>query len=55
MEYDDRLARIDLTASLGHFLGLNFDAQCVLLKRFKAIESNRELINSLPEILEDYF
>jgi hypothetical protein len=52
---EDRYARIGLTSALGHFLGLNFDAQCELLEKFKSIESNRELLKSLPEILEEYF
>lgn len=52
---EDRQARIELAYSLGHLLDLNFDSKCELLQKFKNIESNRELINSLSEIIDSYF
>ncbi|AEC53141.1 hypothetical protein SCRM01_195 [Synechococcus phage S-CRM01] len=52
---EDYQARVELTSSLGHLLRLDLEAKSVLLKKFKLIDSNRELVNSLPEILESYF
>ena len=55
MNPQDSHYRLELCSSLSHLMGLNFDSSCKLLKEFNGIESNRELINSLPEILESYF
>lgn len=55
MDVDNVANRANLAYTLGKLMDLNIEATTGLLKKFKAIESNRELINSLPEILEDYF
>jgi hypothetical protein len=55
MTNKDSHYRIELVNSLTYLMGLNFEASCELLKKVKDIESNRELINSLSEIIDSYF
>jgi hypothetical protein len=55
VDNNDIINRVDLAYALGKLMGLNIEAATKLNTKFQEIKSNRELVNSLSEILEDYF